>query len=53
VKLAFVAVSWLFEANLNNLTNVHMQLLIDEFQEICDINEEICRLKSLNKPHVA
>jgi hypothetical protein len=46
VKQAFVAVSWLFEVNINNPTNVHMQRLIDEFQEIYDINEEICRQKS-------
>ena len=46
VKLAFVAVAWLFEAKVDNPVNVHMQRLIDEFQELYDVNEEICRHES-------
>ncbi len=49
VKNAFIVVSWLFEVKFSNPVNLHMQRLIDEFQEIYDINEEICRLKSANE----
>jgi len=48
VKNSFIVVAWLFEANVANPMNIHMQRLIDEFQEIYDINEEICRQKSVN-----
>lgn len=48
VKNAFIVVAWLFEANVANPMNMHMQRLIDEFQEIYDINEEICRQKRVN-----
>ena len=47
VKMALVAVAWLFEVKEGNPTNMHMQRLIDEFQEVYDINEEICRQKSI------
>jgi carbonic anhydrase len=46
VKLSLIVVAWLFEVNINNPTNVHMQRLIDEFQETYDINEEICLQKN-------
>ena len=46
VKLSLLAVAWLFEAKVENPVNLHMQRLIDEFQEIYDVNEEICTPKS-------
>jgi carbonic anhydrase len=49
VKNAFIVVAWLFEVKVSNPINLHMQRLIDEFQEIYDMNEEICRQKSANE----
>ena len=46
VKNAFIVVAWLFEVKGGNPVNQHMQRLIDEFQEVYDINEEICNQKS-------
>ena len=42
VKQALLVVSWLFEVNDDNLENDHMQLLIDQFQEVYDDNNEVC-----------
>jgi len=42
VKQALLVVSWLFEANDDNPENDHMQLLIDQFQEVYDDNNDVC-----------
>jgi hypothetical protein len=47
VKLTLIVVAWLFEVNTGNPVNQHMQRLIDEFQEVYDINEELCRQTSV------
>ncbi|KAL3793129.1 hypothetical protein HJC23_005631 [Cyclotella cryptica] len=42
VRKVLIAIAWLFEAQEGNATNNHMQLLIDEFQQIYDENEDGC-----------
>ena len=42
VKQALLVVSWLFEVNDDNPTNDHMQLLIDQFHEVYDDNNDVC-----------
>ena len=43
VKQSLIAVSWLFEVKPGNLANQHMQLLIDGFQKVYDVNDESCK----------
>lgn len=47
VKRSLLVVSWLLEARVENGANEHMQELIDEFGQIYDENERICREKDL------
>lgn len=47
VKKSLLVVSWLLEAKIDSSTNEHMQLLIDEFQEVYDANEDACVQRSL------
>lgn len=41
-KKSLLIVSWLFEATIDNPTNVHMQSLIDEFQDLYDEKKATC-----------
>ena len=43
-KQSLLVVSWLFEVNvdISSRKNEHLQLLIDEFQDIYDANEDAC-----------
>ncbi|KAL7538264.1 hypothetical protein ACHAXR_008847 [Thalassiosira sp. AJA248-18] len=47
VKMSLLVVAWLFEAKVDNPVNEHMQLLIDEYQEMYDINEDNCAQRGL------
>ena len=42
VRKVLIAIAWLLEAQEGNATNNHMQLLIDQFQQIYDKNENFC-----------
>ena len=53
MRRTMLVVSWLLEAmpddttNTTNATNAHMQLLIDEFRNIYDANDEACRVRGM------
>lgn len=42
VRKALIGIAWLIDAREVNATNNHMQLLIDQFQQIYDSNESGC-----------
>jgi len=42
VRQALIAIAWLFEAQPENPENEHLQLLIEEFQNLYDENSKLC-----------
>jgi carbonic anhydrase len=50
VRKVPIGIAWLLDAQEFNATNDHMQLLIDEFQQIYDSNEDAC---SYNQTSIA
>ena len=48
-KGSLLVVAFLFEAKADNQMNGHMQTLIDEFQAIYDVNEEVCQQQDFDR----
>ena len=51
VRKALIGIAWLFKADEVNATNDHMQILIDEFQQIYEFNQDACYRNQIEQKH--